>query len=292
MFIFNGKSLFGNTGLIISLLILIVLVYLSYNKCYLKNNDGFVCEATNPTSPSCIYPEPKNVRIKISGGSIIVNFSIDINYDKNIPKSFIIVLAQYDNNKNNTGNNKFYLSNETDINPYANSDPTNTKQVELSDNKKPQTNLCTIVNGIPLCEYTFSNIDIKDKYGNIFYYRLGVSAIYEKNGKSVNSEYVTPYNISTSNKMFTLSSSLDNQEQESQCSQTPKSANAYSETISTADGQYELIKSQLGNYPDNLLLDSQTINKNTLSDLVDKSMAQAILNVNVSANPIPDVSTM
>jgi hypothetical protein len=51
--------------------------------------------------------------------------------------------------------------------------------------------------------------------------------------------------------------------------------------ISTPDGQYELIKSQLGNYPDNLFLDSQTINKNSLSDLVDKSMAQALLNVNV-----------
>ena len=60
------------------------------------------------------------------------------------------------------------------------------------------------------------------------------------------------------------------------------SAIAYNSTISTADGQYELIKSQLGNYPDNLLLDSQTVNNGTLADLVDKSMAQAIINVNVS----------
>ena len=293
MFINDGKSLFGNTGLIISLLILIVLVYFSYNKCYVKNIDGFDICSTNPSDPSCppiSYPSPSQVRIKVSGKSIIVDFTVDIS--KYVPKNFIVVLAQYDNNNNNTGNNKFYLSNETDINPYANSVPTNTKQVELSDNKKPETNLCTIVNGIPLCRYTFTNIDIKDKNGNIFYYKLGVSAIYDNNGKSENSKYVTPYNISTSNKMFTLSSSLDNQKQESQCSQTPISANAYSDTISTADGQYELIKSQLGNYPDNLLLDSQTINKNTLSDLVDKSMAQAILNVNVSANPIPDVSTM
>ena len=40
MFITNGKSLFGNTGLIISLLILIVLAYFSYNKCYVNNNEG------------------------------------------------------------------------------------------------------------------------------------------------------------------------------------------------------------------------------------------------------------
>ena len=51
--------------------------------------------------------------------------------------------------------------------------------------------------------------------------------------------------------------------------------------ISTADGKYELIKSQLGNYPDNLLLDEQTINKTSLSDLVDKNMSNGILNINV-----------
>ena len=54
-----------------------------------------------------------------------------------------------------------------------------------------------------------------------------------------------------------------------------------SSMISTADGQYELIKSQLGNYPDNLLLDEQTINQKSLSDLVDKNMSNGILNINV-----------
>ena len=72
--------------------------------------------------------------------------------------------------------------------------------------------------------------------------------------------------------------------QKGQNIKSPISANTYGDTISTADGQYELIKSQLGNYPDNLLLDSQTINKGTLSDIVDKSMAQALLNINVSTN--------
>ena len=39
----------------------------------------------------------------------------------------------------------------------------------------------------------------------------------------------------------------------------------------------------MGNYPDNLLIASQTTNDSTLSDLVDKSMAQALLKINVSA---------
>ena len=97
------------------------------------------------------------------------------------------------------------------------------------------------------------------------------------------SPYVTPGNISNTDKMFTLATSLNNQNKIiSNQPQITVSANAYNNTISTADGQYELIKSQLGNYPDNLFLDSQTINSNSLSDLVDKSMAQALLNVNVS----------
>ena len=280
MFITNGKSLFGNTGLIISLLILIILVYFSYNKCYINNSEGFDCNIVGdpeypcPTLTPSNMTSPKSVRIKVSGGSVIVNFTIDIS--NQVPKSFIVVLAQYDINKNNTGNNKFYLSNESILNPIL--IPNSTINQSSTQVIAPQTNLCTIVNGLPVCQYTFSNLDIKDKSGNFYYYKIGVSAIYS-NGNSL---YVTPYNISNANKMFTLSSSVDTQNQQGTSTQSPISANTYSDTISTADGQYELIKSQLGNYPDNLLLASQTTTDSSLSDLVDKSMAQALLNINVS----------
>ena len=283
MFITNGKSLFGNTGLIISLLILIVLVYFSYNKCYLNNIDGFNCNVPTDSDYPCTTlantplntPSPQSVRIKISGNSLAVNFTIDIS--KNTPKSFIVVLAQYDINKNNTGNNKFYLSNETILNPNLSSSPT----INQSSTQIPmQKNLCSIVNGIAQCQYTFLNLDIKDNNNNLYYYKLGVSAIYN----NTNSPYVTPYNINNTNKMFTLGNSIDTQNQKDNCMQPQISANTYSDTISTADGQYELIKSQLGNYPDNLLLESQTTNDGSLSDLIDKSMAQALLYVNVSTN--------
>ena len=280
MFITNGKSLFGNTGLIISLLILIVLVYFSYNKCYANNIDGFTCLDPTSTDPNCIQAleYPQNVRIKVSGGSIAVNFNINISnkLSNQLPTSFIVVLAQYDINKNNTGNNKFYLSNETVLNPIKK--PTNPASNELPT---IQTNLCSIVNGVPICQYIFTNLDIKDSSGNLYYYKLGVSAIYSTG----NSVYVTPYNISNSNKMFTLNTSVDVQNQQGTNTVNPVSANTYSDTISTADGQYELIKAQLGNYPDNLLLETQTTTDTTLSDLVDKSMAQAILNINIETPP-------
>jgi hypothetical protein len=40
MFIKDGKTLFGNSGLIFSLLILLILLYFSYNKCYINNDNN------------------------------------------------------------------------------------------------------------------------------------------------------------------------------------------------------------------------------------------------------------
>ena len=295
MFISNGKSLFGNTGLIIALLILLILTYFSYNKCYLNSlesesrtqNDEFANQlehfynitTSNIAPPPSNFLSPTNVRIAIAGSTLTVNFTINNHTTFALPSGFIVVLAQYDINKLNTGNNKFYLSNEYILNSNI---PINTNNTLNSQN-----NLCTIVNGIPVCQYNYTNLDIRDSNGNLYYYKLGISSIYE----SGNSPFVMPYNINTADKMFTLQQSTAQQNkqysdflqyQNSQNNSSNTSAIAYNSTISTADGQYELIKSQLGNYPDNLLLDSQTVNNGTLADLVDKSMAQAIINVNVS----------
>ena len=301
MFITTGKSLFGNTGLLLSLLILIILVYFSYNKCYINSIENFSFNPVTglqipdppPISLSNSLTPPKDLRIKISGNSIIISFTIDTSINNIIPKSFIIVLAQYDSNKNNTGNNKFFLSNEDIINPEFQA-----SQASQIAGTNLETNLCTIVNGVPYCKYIYNNIDIKDNSGNLFYYKLGVSAIYNNNNITSNSVYITPYNINSIDKMFTMETTVENQNtqfknfleyQKGQNIKSPISANTYGDTISTADGQYELIKSQLGNYPDNLLLDSQTINKGTLSDIVDKSMAQALLNINVSTITNPNL---
>jgi len=277
MFITNGKSLFGNIGLIISLLILIILVYMSYNKCYVSNVEQF-----DITTPNTLQP-PQNLSIKITGGNVIVNFTIDNSSNKILPDSFIIVLAQYDNKKNNTGNNKIFLSNEYVL---------NTNVQNTSSVGGPQTNLCAISNGKPICQYTYSNLDVRDISGNLYYYKLGVAALYN----NVNSLYVTPYNVLNSDKLFTLDSSTEIQNKQfsdylnyknriNNNSNSPNdNSKLYSGTISTADGKYELIKSQLGNYPDNLIIESQTIDSGTLSDIVDKSMAQGILNLNVTSN--------
>ena len=232
-----------------------------------------------PPSPPPPHPTPppNNVRLQISGGTVTVNFTIDNSQTNQIPIKFVIVLGQYDSNKKNTGNNKFILSNESEINSNV-----------INNSKNTNNNMCSLYNGKPSCQYILKNNDIRDPSGNLYYYRLGVSSVYN-NG--YNSPFVMPYNISSSDNMFTLDTSIDTQSktytdflayQKGQAQKGNVGANVYDSTISTADGQYELIKSQLGNYPDNLLLDQQSVNQDSLNDLVDKTMAQAMLNVNIS----------
>ena len=287
MFIKTGNSLFGNTGLFISICILLIILYFSYNKCYVNTvniKEPFIC-ATGKESDCSTLPLPDNFRILINGGTITLKFTLTNITGLPTPSKFVVVLAQYDANKKNTGNNRFFLSNEYDL----------TSSVVQNEGNY-LTNLCTYVNGLPECSYTFNNLDINDADGNIFYYKLGISAIYN----NYNTEFVTPYNINSIDKMFTLGASTEIQNKQyndflayqSSLNASGKSQlNPYSQTMSTADGQYELIKSQLGDYPDNLVIDNQTTNNSTLSDLVDKSMANGIININVKMGDVPDTAS-
>ena len=282
MFIYTGKSLFGNVGIIISLIILIILLYFSYNKCSVNNL--YNIDTFDTLEPNLI--PPSDVRIKINGSSILVNFTIDNSSSNILPDNFIIILAQYNTDKINTGNNKFYLSKETIFNPNLQNTSSTLQSSSISNvSNSVETHVCTIIDGKPNCQYVFNNIENKDNYGNLYYYKIGISAIY-RNGNSI---YKSPYNVSNADKMFTINNTIDNQNITNQnlqkCMQSTSdntlNPSTYNDTIATPDGQYELIKSQLGNYPDNLIIESNKISSGTLSDIVDKSMAQALLNVNV-----------
>ena len=310
MFIKDGKSLFGNTGVILAIIILLGLLLLSYNKCMsepfrsmdiqsgIAVNFASMHQSDSGKSKSVLRsdksrvsrfddvkptPEPLNVRINISGNNVILNFSVNITNNAYLPKSFFVILVQFDKNMKNTGFNKFYLSNENELTTSASSGNITT------------TNLCMLINGTPTCQYIFDNLDITDANNDPYYYKIGISAIYDWG----NSNFVTPYNVTTSNKLFTLNSSIDEQNNLfTEFIEYKKTQNAEnrlnipnSELMSSASGQYELIKSQLGGYPDNLLLNTKSNIQNSLSDLVDKSMAEGILNVKVSIPPKQTTST-
>jgi hypothetical protein len=284
MFIKDGKSIFGNVGIIISICILIIILGLSYNKCTANSatttelftdsvtkNDNR--ETQTPTTRPA--PEPQSVRVNINGSSLSLNFTLDLSNNNPIPKKFMVILVQYDNNYRNTGNNKLFVSNEYELNN------------SVAVNKTTyQTNLCSLVNGAPTCNYSFNNLDIMDSTGNSYWYKIGVSAVYDWG----NSNFITPYNVVSTNHLFTLDSSIDNQNNlftdyiKYKQTQDSKETSNYANANATADGQYEFIKSQLGGYPSNLIMDPTSATQNLLSDLVDKSMSQALLNVNVNVD--------
>ena len=66
----------------------------------------------------------KNTSHCYARGNILVNFTIQNTNSLNLPKHFIVVLAQYNSNKQNIGNNQFYLSNEYELNADINIDAT------------------------------------------------------------------------------------------------------------------------------------------------------------------------
>lgn len=299
MFNKNGKSLLYNTGLIISIVVLCCLLLISYYKCYKCYNvntntntlnkpyasninvnvnsieNKYANNTTHENFENNILTPPKDVRINIKKNDVTIIFTINITNDMPIPKKFIVVLAQYDSNYKNTGNNKIFLSNEYELNMSVS-----------SDEKTHNTNLCTLINGIPSCNYTFNNIDTMDANNKLYYYKIGISAVYDTG----NSKFVIPYNINTVNQLFSINTSIEQQNnmltefnefKKTQQTLQQDKEYLYGNTLSTADGQYELIKSQLGNYPSHLIMDPESEKQNSLSDIVDKSMAQGIINIDV-----------
>ena len=277
MFLKTGSSLFGSTGLVISIFILVLLAILSYSKCSAFTNkvvENFNTNTTIPTTIQSVHKPPTNLRVNVKGRDLTIDFTFDYSADKPIPKSFMVLLVQYDSNMKPTGEVKLFESKEYDIN----------SGVAINE-QSFNNNLCVMNNDKPACKYTINNLDIADLSGNIYYYKLGIMAVYNDG----NSPITTQYNVNTVNNTFSLDTSLnlqnkqfaDYKEYQTAKNKTNVLGSSYANAMATADGQYELIKAQLGNYPSDLLLDTSVQNPTLLSDLVDKSMALGMLNIDV-----------
>jgi hypothetical protein len=278
MFLKNGQSLFGSTGVVISIFILVLLAILSYSKCSAFTNnlvENFTSITTStPTPTQSVHKSPTNLRVNVKGRDLTIDFTFDYGADILIPKSFMVLLVQYDSNMKPTGEIKLFESKEYDINA----------SVAINE-QSFNNNLCVMNNDKPACKYSINNLDVTDLSGNLYYYRLGVMAVYNDG----NSKITTPYNVNTVNGTFSLDTSLnlqnkqfaDYNEYQKAKNQANVLGSSYANAMATADGQYELIKAQLGNYPSDLLLDTSVQNPVLLSDLVDKSMALGMLNIDV-----------
>ena len=144
MFINKGESLLNNKGILFAIVILILILIINYNKCYINtntnknslvNNINNINNIEKFTINTNIYSIPKDVRIKIDNSEILITFNINNIFEKKTPTGFMIILAQYDYNKKNMNNNKFYVSNEYELSSSVSIDLTNY-----------QTNICTLEN--------------------------------------------------------------------------------------------------------------------------------------------------
>jgi hypothetical protein len=218
--------------------------------------------------------------VNVTPTTCTIHFTITLSAGVPIPQKIAAVLGKYDKNKKIVGSTNFYLSDEYTLN--------NAQALNASLNQ----NMCSIFNGVPSCQYTFTDLQAVDTNGDSYFYKVGVSAIYA-NG---NSEFITPINIASD--YFVLDTNINAQTAayneylqytasqkalQNSAAGIGSGASNYRGTLATADGQYEMMKQQLGNYPNNLEISEEMQHAGTLADLVDKSMALGKVIVNVKS---------
>jgi hypothetical protein len=204
-----------------------------------------------------IIPNTLQLKIHPSNNEIDIVFNVDPS-QKDIDH-FLIVLAKYDYKRNLVGHLKVHTS------------------VESGASKK---NICYMDAGVRKCNYTLTDIDHIDSDGNILYYRVSVIPV-DING--ISGSYVEPtypggYSHFLMSKSEKEMDKVIKKVKEMEHTEKQRAV-LHDEIVSNVGGEYEYLKKQLGNYPNNLLLDT---NKNTLNDLVNKSMALGEINLDMS----------
>ena len=209
-------------------------------------------ERFNPIIPGTI-----KLKIHPNNNELDIMFNVDPN-QKEIDH-FLIILAKYDYKRNLVGHLKVHTS------------------VKSESSKK---NICYMDAGIRKCTYTLTDIDHIDENGHILYYRLGIIPI---NIAGTSGLYVEP-TYPGGYTHFVMSKSEKEMERVirkvKEMEKTEKQRDRLNEQIiSSAGGEYEFLKKQLGNYPNSLILDTK---HNTLEELANKSMALGEINLDIS----------
>ena len=185
---------------------------------------------------------------------------IDFNIDPIVTDidHFLIVLAKYDYQRKLIGHLKVHTSQE----------------------QESDKNICVMDMGMKKCQYTLTDIDHIDQNGNVLYYRLGVIpiSIDGKTGNYLEPVYpggYTHFVMAKTNKEMDM---VINKIKQMEMNELEKEK-LQQEIVSEAGGEYNFLKKQLGGYPNALIYD---LDKNTLNELVDESMALGEINLNVS----------
>lgn len=126
--------------------------------------------------------------------------------------------------------------------------------------------------------YRYATINITEPNLN-GYYKVGIISNYELG----DSEIMKPQNIDVFQLGKTISTQIKIAQMIDKVSASPSSTNTNNENrmiISGADGKFERLKTELGGYPDNLILDDMT-GFTSLEDLIKRQLNAGIIDVNV-----------
>ena len=253
-----------------------------------KNIENFdVPTTTNPsttnpstTNPSTTKPapsQPQRVRIvRVSDSQFQVHFY----YPSNTVSGFIIAIYQY----------------QSDMTPIKDIKILVTDETTGSTNAICSSAGASSTGGINCgFSHTFNDIAKLDSNGKNYLYRVAVAAVmtdttYPSNPVDTISSFAEPENIPVvgNMKLFTMEPNFLLPGNVNLTSSAPAATMPISATSNTdflnegIDSQYNLLTQQLGGYPYNAVLSSTSSSQNLLADLVDKSMADRILNIQLS----------
>lgn len=325
MFFKDTNLLPRHTGVFFAIVILLVLLVLNFDKCYMS----LVNIVTN-----WIVPKPS---VNITAGKLsngIENFqdssiptvkkiSVQVNPEKReivakfekvtsgIPvgytlKNYLLVLAKYNKDLVQVDALNVKMSNELS----ADATTTTTVADATTTTSPPNSLGGSICNNEGICSYVFTDLDTKDDEGNVYYYKLGVGVVYDSNGADVYSN-ITTYNFGSGNTQQYFRVDIDMQEQEkllrrladieSASLYTAKEQKPVATSISEAvtqgtdiDAYMKMLRPYIGNYPDEFTLNKQKINELTLDSYLDENYAVGEFNVNVNLGnimPAPTATT-
>lgn len=238
MFFKDTNLLPRHTGVFFAIVILLVLLVLNFDKCYMSLVD-IVTKWIMPTRTGGVSPtftpsvnttvgnsQIEQFQDTSSGTPTIKKISVQVSPEKReavakfekvtsgIPegytlKNYLLVLAKYNKDLVQVDALNVKMSNEI-----ASGATTTTAAPNVTTTTTIPNSLGgSICNNEGICSYVFTDLDTKDDDGNVYYYKLGVGVVYDNNGADVYSN-ITTYNFGTGNTQQYFRVDIDMQEQE------------------------------------------------------------------------------
>jgi hypothetical protein len=329
MFFKDTNLLPRHTGVFFAVVILLVLLVLNFDKCYMTlvnivTNWIMPTPSVNTTvgkltngieqfqGTSTGVPTIKKVAVQVSPEKREATAKFE-KVTSGIPtgyilKNYLLVLAKYNKDLVQVDALNVKMSNEILPATTDSGATTTTSAPGATTTTSPPNSLGgSICNNEGICSYVFTDLDTKDDDGNVYYYKLGVGAIYDNAGVDVYSN-ITTYNFGTGNSQQYFRVDIDMQEQEkllrrladieSASLYTAKEQNTVATGVSDAvaqgtdiDAYMKMLRPYVGNYPDEFTLNKQKINELTLDSYLDENYAVGEFNVNVNLGNIMPAPT-